>query len=144
MSESSASVKSKTHVFPVRVYYEDTDAGGVVYYANYLKYAERARTEMLREQNIESSRLINDYNVIFAVRRTEADYLKPARLDDALEVHSRLLKIGGATLTAEQIVRRDGESLVVFQMKLACVGLSSGPKRIPEPISLLLKSLCHT
>lgn len=144
MPDSPVSIESKTHVFPVRVYYEDTDAGGVVYYANYLKYAERARTEMLREQNIESSRLMAEYNVAFAVRRTEADYLKPARLDDALEIHSRLLKIGGATLTAEQIVKRDGEDLVVFQMKLACVGLSGGPERIPKSISTVLKSLCHT
>ncbi|MGY9014828.1 MAG: tol-pal system-associated acyl-CoA thioesterase [Rhodospirillales bacterium] len=144
MPESLVSAEAKTHVFPVRIYYEDTDAGGVVYYANYLKYAERARTEMLREHNIESSRLMAEYNVAFAVRRTEADYLRPAYLDDALEVHSRLLKIGGATLTAEQIVRRDGEDLVIFQMKLACVGLSSGPERIPKSISSILKLLCHT
>jgi acyl-CoA thioester hydrolase len=99
---------------------------------------------MLREHNIESSRLMAEYNVAFAVRRTEADYLRPAHLDDALEVHSQLLKIGGATLTTEQIVRRDGEDLVIFQMKLACVGLSSGPERIPKSISSILKLLCHT
>ncbi len=144
MPEPPVSIEAKTHVFPVRVYYEDTDAGGVVYYANYLKYAERARTEMLREHNIESSRLMAEYNIAFAVRRTEADYLKPAHLDDALEVHSRLLKIGGATLAVEQIIRREADDLVVLQMKLACVGLSSGPERIPEPISSLLKLLCHT
>jgi acyl-CoA thioester hydrolase len=144
MSDSPVAVEAKTHVFPVRVYYEDTDAGGVVYYANYLKYAERARTEMLREHDIESSRLMAEHNVAFAVRRTEADYLMPARLDDALVVHSRLLKIGGATLMAEQIVKRGGEDLVVFQMKLACVGLSGGPERIPKSISSILKPLCHT
>lgn len=132
------------HIFPVRVYYEDTDSGGVVYYANYLKYAERARTEMLREQDIESSRLMVEHDVAFAVRRTEADFLKSARLDDALEVHSRLLNVGGATLTAEQIVKRDGEDLVIFQMKLACVGTSGGPQRIPKTISAILKTLCKT
>lgn len=132
------------HIFPVRVYYEDTDSGGVVYYANYLKYVERARTEMLREQDIESSRLMVEHDVAFAVRRTEADFLKSARLDDALEVHSRLLNVGGATLTAEQIVKRDGEDLVIFQMKLACVGTSGGPQRIPKTISAILKTLCKT
>ncbi|MBT7770550.1 MAG: hypothetical protein HN705_11195, partial [Rhodospirillales bacterium] len=74
----------------------------------------------------------------------EADFLKSARLDDALEVHTRLLKVGGATLTAEQIVKRSDEDLVVFQMKLACVGTSGGPERIPKTVSAILKTLCNT
>ena len=144
MPDILSSTVAKSHVFSIRVYYEDTDAGGVVYYANYLKYAERARTEMLRERDIESARLMTEHKVAFAVRKIEADYLKPAHLDDVLEVHSRLLKIGGATLTAEQIVKRDGKDLVVFQMKLACVSTFGGPQRIPRQISAVLKSLCHT
>ena len=144
MTDTFFSTAAKAHVFSVRVYYEDTDAGGVVYYANYLKYAERARTEMLRERDIESARLMTKHKVAFAVRKMEADYLKPAHLDDVLEVHSRLIKIGGATLTAEQIVKRDCKDLVVFQVRLACVSIFGGPKRIPRQISAVLKSLCHT
>ena len=94
------------HVFTVRVYFEDTDAGGVVYYANYFKYAERARTEMMRELGVESSRLMQGDGIVLAVRRCSAEYHKPARLDDQLAIRTRLLAVGGASLTAEQRVTR--------------------------------------
>ena len=83
-----------THVFAVRVYYEDTDAGGVVYHANYLRFAERARSEMLRALGIPHTQMLRDDGLAWTVSRCEVDFVRPARLDDALEVYSRLLEIG--------------------------------------------------
>jgi acyl-CoA thioester hydrolase len=117
------------HVFQLRVYYEDTDAGGVVYYANYLKFAERARTEMLRSLGFENSRLMDGdgpgTGIALAVRQMAVDYLKPARLDDLLEVHTRILEIGGASLRLQQLVRRGAEDVVRMQITLACMNLTS-------------------
>ncbi len=97
------------HVFPVRVYYEDTDTAGIVYYANYLKFAERARTEMLRAAGIEQRVLAEETGVAFAVRSCSADYLAPARLDDLLEIRTRVAGLQGATIEMEQSVTRDGQ-----------------------------------
>lgn len=130
------------HVFPLRVYYEDTDAGGIVYYANYLKFAERARTEMLREIGVESSRLIDGEGIAFAVRHCTADFLKPARLDDSLEVHTRLLEVGGASLVADQRIVRRTEELVRLRLRLACVNRSDRPARLPAGVRASLKQLC--
>lgn len=116
---------------PVRVYYEDTDAAGIVYYANYLKFAERARTEMMRDlSGGHYAQMLAD-GMAFVVRRCIVDYAKPARLDDLLEVHSRALHVGAASLSAEQIVRRDGEELVGIEVKLGCVDANGRPARIP-------------
>lgn len=123
-----------THVTPVRVYYEDTDAGGIVYYANYLKFAERGRTEFLREISGGHYARMLDEGFGFVVRRCTIDYSRPARLDDMLEVRSRLLGLGAASLTAEQIVRRDGEDLVRMVVDLACVVADGRPARIPRPL----------
>ncbi len=132
---------SKPHVFPLRVYYEDTDAVGIVYYANYLKFAERARTEMLREVGIESSRVMDDYDVALTVRKCSLDYRKPARLDDALEVHSRILEIGGASMQGEQQIKLDGNVLVVLQIKLACMATNGKPARMPKELRATLNEL---
>jgi acyl-CoA thioester hydrolase len=119
----------------LRVYYEDTDAGGVVYYANYLRFAERARTEMLRRRGIESSTLMAEDGVAFAVRRCAADYLRPARLDDRLEVRTRLLAVGGASLDLEQrIVREDGTEAVRLDLTLACMTGAGKAARIPAKV----------
>ena len=96
------------YVFPVRVYYEDTDAGGVVYHANYLQFAERARTEMLRTLGMQQSQLAAETGILFVIRRCVADFLAPARLDDRLEVASRLIDLRGASIDLHQDVRRDG------------------------------------
>jgi len=127
-------------VMPVRVYYEDTDAAGIVYYANYLKFAERARTESLRALGIEQGRLMADSGVAFAVRRALADYRKPARLDDLLEVRTRLTAVGGASLEMEQEIARDGAVLVALSFKLACMRTDGRPERIPEPVRMALAS----
>lgn len=121
------------HVMGIRVYYEDTDAGGIVYYANYLKFAERARTELLRSQGIENGELMRQDRVAFAVRECHADYIKPAKLDDALEVKTRVTEISGASLRMTQDVIRDGDILVKVNVRLACMDVDTGgPKRLPK------------
>ena len=130
------------HQFPMRIYYEDTDAGGIVYYANYLRFAERARTEMLREAGVESSRLMADDGVALAVRRCGMDFIKPAVLDDRVIVETTLTKIGGASLEAVQIVRRDDEDLVKIDIKLGCMGLDGGAARIPSGVRDKLNDAC--
>lgn len=132
---------TETHVFPVRVYYEDTDAGGVVYYANYLRFAERARTEMLRAQGIGSSRLMAEKGIAIAVRHCRADFLKPAVLDDLLEVHTRITEVRGASLRGLQAIRRAGEDLARLDIKLACISLSGGPARLPDDLRSVLNKL---
>lgn len=123
-----------THVLPVRVYYEDTDAGGIVYYANYLKFAERARTEFLRDVcGGHYARMLDD-GMGFVVRRCTVEYRRPARLDDLLEVRSRILDSGGARLSAEQVVRRGGDELVRMTIDLACIGPDGRPARMPGPL----------
>ena len=123
-----------THCFPMRIYYEDTDAGGIVYYANYLRFAERARTEMLRESGIESSQLMAEDGVALAVRRCTMDFIKPAQLDDLIVVETTLTKVGGASLEAIQVVRRDDEELVKIDLKLGCMSLDGGAARLPAAV----------
>jgi acyl-CoA thioester hydrolase len=122
------------HVFPVRVYYEDTDAAGIVYYANYLKFAERARTEMLRDAGIHQRVLAEESGVAFAVRSCTADYLAPARLDDLLEVRTRITSLHGATIEAEQVVMRDGQDIARLTLTLACIGPGGKPRRVPAAV----------
>jgi acyl-CoA thioester hydrolase len=127
--------------WPVRVYYEDTDAGGVVYYANYLKYLERARTEWLRSHGFEQDALMRDGGIVFAVRRVEIDYLLPARLDDTLRVEVEIERIARASLTfAQRIVRVPDTVLSRATVKVACLDQQSfRPVAIPDPIREMLK-----
>lgn len=134
--ESAA--RAGAHVFPLRVYFEDTDAGGIVYYANYLKFAERARTEMLRAAGIESGRMMAEQGIGFVVRRCVADYKKPARLDDRLDVETRVAEISGASLTLEQRVRRDGAVLVALEIMLVCMDGAGRPQRMPRSVRACL------
>jgi acyl-CoA thioester hydrolase len=126
------------HRYALRVYYEDTDAGGIVYYANYLKFAERARTEMMRDAGVPHAAMVARDGVSFAVRRCEVDYLSPARLDDLLDVETRLIEVGGASLEAEQIVRRDGDDLARIRIRLACLDAKGRPSRLPAPVRAAL------
>ena len=132
------------HRFAFRVYYEDTDAGGIVYYANYLRYAERARTEMLRELGVESSRLMRDYNVALAVRWCAINYLRPAVLDDYLVVETSLQRVGGATLEAIQTVRRQDFDLVRIDLKLGCISLDGRAARLPAAVREALSGLINS
>ncbi|MGB1109541.1 MAG: tol-pal system-associated acyl-CoA thioesterase [Gammaproteobacteria bacterium] len=124
-----------TFEFPVRVYYEDTDSGGVVYYANYLKFMERARTEWLRSLGFEQDALKEQTGVVFAVRALEVDYRRAARLDDALTVSATVESVGKASLGFEQEVKRGDELLVSARVRIACVDLQRfRPAAIPDEI----------
>jgi len=127
-----------SHVTSVRVYYEDTDAAGIVYYANYLKFAERARSELMRDIGDGQYKRMLAAGMHFVVRRCVVDYLGAARLDDLLEVHSRMLALRGASLSAEQIVRCGGLDLVTMQVDLACLGPGGRPARIPAGLRAAL------
>ncbi|MEE8172878.1 MAG: tol-pal system-associated acyl-CoA thioesterase [Alphaproteobacteria bacterium] len=128
-------------IFPLRVYYEDTDAAGIVYYANYLKFIERARTEMMRAAAIDHSGMRDEHGVLFIVRRCTLDYRQSARLDDLLEIHTRILALKGASLETEQTVLRDGETLVRAELQLACVNQAGAPARFPPNLRAALEAL---
>ena len=130
----------KAHIFRLRVYYEDTDAAGIVYYANYFKFAERARTEMLRSVKIDQNVLYTKTGVRFVVRSCAIDYLSPARLDDELEVHTKIQCVKGASLTALQTVRRARDAVVSLKLRIACIGRCGRPKRLPEEVAAGLQS----
>jgi acyl-CoA thioester hydrolase len=128
-----------SHLFACRVYYEDTDAAGIVYYANYLRFAERARTEMLRAGGLDHVKLYADTGVTLAVRRCVADYLAPARLDDLLSIESRITALRGATLELSQVVRGNtGADLVRLTVTLVAILASGKPTRIPARLRDLL------
>ena len=130
----------KAHIFRLRVYYEDTDAAGIVYYANYFKFAERARTEMLRSVKINQNVLYTKMGVRFVVRSCAIDYLSPARLDDELEVHTKIQCVKGASLTALQTVCRARDAVVSLKLRIACIGRCGRPKRLPEEVASGLQS----
>lgn len=126
--------------FDVRVYYEDTDAGGRVYYANYLKFAERARTEILRSLGIEQMELLRDHGTGFVVRKCTVEYFKPAMLDDRLTIETRIHDITKATLAMQQVISRNGEKLVTLEVKLAVIQAETGRvARLPEHVFKVLK-----
>lgn len=118
--------------WPVRVYYEDTDAGGVVFYANYLKFFERARTEMLRAMGYEQDRLRDDAGIIFVVRSVQVDYLLPARFNEQITVSAELTEAKKASLTFHQTVVRDHALLCRADVRIACLDCQSlRPTAIP-------------
>jgi acyl-CoA thioester hydrolase len=126
----------QTFNWPVRVYWEDTDAGGVVYYANYLKFLERARTEWLSHLGLEQDQLAREAGVVFVVRRVEADYLMPAKFNDRLSIRCELAELGGASLSMHQQVLRDENLLLQARIKIVCVQQSSfRPVRMPDIVS---------
>ncbi|MBP2291908.1 tol-pal system-associated acyl-CoA thioesterase [Azospirillum rugosum] len=130
------------HRLPLRVYYEDTDAGGLVYHANYLRFFERARTEMLRLTGFTNAGLTASDGVSFAVRRVEIDFVAPAKLEDTLEVVTRITDTGGASFAVAQIARRDGRDLARAQVQLATINRAGRPARLPAPVREALINLC--
>ena len=125
--------------WPVRVYWEDTDAGGVVYYANYLKFMERARSEWLRALGFEQDELRNAFGVVFVVRRVEIDYVSPARFNEEITVDVSVHEVGRASLSVNQTLARGTTRLALAQVTLACVDASRfKPVKIPAPILHLL------
>jgi acyl-CoA thioester hydrolase len=131
------------HRYAVRVYYEDTDAGGVAYHAAFLRFAERARTEALRDLGIAHAELLHRHALMFVVRRVEVDYLRPARLDDSLTVVTEPLAVGGASVLLRQDVRGPEGSCAVLTVRLACVTLNEGrPGRLPQRWRTTLTGMC--
>lgn len=126
------------HVFPIRVYYEDTDMAGIVYYANYLKYIERARSDWVREMGIDQNEMREQDGVVFAVRRVEADYHHPARFDDELEVRTKVAAVTGARLVMDQEVHRGEDLLFSAQVTIVCINEAGQPARLPANIRLIL------
>ena len=128
----------------MRVYYEDTDAGGVVYYANYLRFLERARTEWLRAQGFEQDDLRARFGILFAVRRVNAEYLRPARFNDRLDVTVEIGRVGPASIEFGQEVRRSNgsirETLCTASVRVACLDAESfGPRPMPPEIAERIK-----
>ena len=115
-----------------RVYYEDTDAGGVVYYANYLKFAERARTDYLREKGINQSSLVAEQGIVFVVHAVEAQYHAPGRLDDLLDVTVSIAEIKNTSLTMQQEISTGGKKLCSISTRIVCVNREMKPTRLPD------------
>jgi acyl-CoA thioester hydrolase len=131
----SAAGERADFVWPVRVYFEDTDAGGVVYYANYLRFMERARTEWLRQRGFEQDRLRADAGILFVVRSVQLDLRRPARFNDALSVTCRPSAMGRASIDVAQSVSRDSLELASAHVRLACVDAERFvPVAIPAPV----------
>lgn len=121
-----------THSFTLRVYYEDTDLAGIVYYANYLRFIERARTEWVRDLGVDQGRLKAEERIVFAVRRVEADYLYPAKFDDQLTVETTVEQMTGARIVLRQVVSRGGEALFTALVTLVALGANGQPHRLPD------------
>lgn len=125
----------------LRVYYEDTDAGGVVYYANYLRFLERARTEWLRALGVDQGPLARAAGIAFAVRSLTAEFLKPARLDDLIEVVSTIEELGRAQVVFRQVIRRGHETLLEATVRVACIDVAKGKAvAMPKDIHQKLKA----
>lgn len=131
------------HQMTLRVYYEDTDLAGIVYYANYLKFIERGRTEWVRSLGVDQAVLRSETGIVFAVRRVEADYLRPARFGDELTVVTRLQGIGGARIVVEQEVVRAGERLFQATVVLVCLGEDGHAARVPPDVRARLFPQLH-
>jgi acyl-CoA thioester hydrolase len=128
------------HVLPARVYWEDTDASGIVYHANYLRFFERGRSDSLRLLGL-GQRTLLDEGLAFVVRSLTLDFRKPARLDDALQIRSSVAELSGASLIMRQRLLREREELVTADVRLACIEPAGRPRRIPSTIAALLATL---
>jgi acyl-CoA thioester hydrolase len=144
MNGQGAAPGAAPFTWAVRVYYEDTDAGGVVYYANYLKFMERARTEWLRSLGFEQDELRRDQAVIFAVRSAQVDYLAPARFNDLLSVSVEVHKLGKASITLRQAIRRDREVTLLCDAIIKVASLDADtlrPQGMPGRVYDRLRAL---
>lgn len=130
-------IEGRTHILPIRVYYEDTDFSGIVYHANYLRFAERGRSDFLRLTGVNHTDLFQaDEPLAFAIHHMEIDFLRPARIDDRLEVHTRYVKAGGARLEAEQaiwLVSGEGAPVEIWRARVqaAVIDGAGRPRRMP-------------
>lgn len=122
------------HSLPIRVYYEDTDAAGIVYHASYIRFAERGRTEMLRDAGFKHAEIFNATGTGFAVVSLKVDYKSPAKLDDLLSIRSHVVRIGGASMDIQQDVYRDEDLLCAITVTLVCIDKSFKAVRLPNDI----------
>jgi len=134
-------MSSRIHHHPVRIYYEDTDAGGIVYHANYLRFCERARSEMLRSAGCNNAQLVAETGLMFVVRIAELDYRLPAKLDDGLEVQTHVDRLGGASTSLIQNIYRGDELLVSVKIVLVCIDHKAmKATRIPQKMRDILST----
>jgi acyl-CoA thioester hydrolase len=131
------------HTHPIRVYYEDTDLAGIVYYANYLKFIERGRSEWIASLGVDQAQMFANQGVVFAVRRIEADYLRPARFGEDLQVMTEVTGLTGARIMLEQSVLRDGAMLFRCAVVLICLNVGGTAVRVPEIVRRALSGAVH-
>ena len=125
--------------FKLKIYYEDTDSGGVVYYANYLKFTERARTNLINDLGFSLKKLSEDYDCLFIVKKMNCDYLHSARLEDELIVQSKFLKINNASFDLEQNILRNDQIIFTSEITMVCISPLGQPKKIPQDLKFLFK-----
>lgn len=141
MPEQGGRMVGRTHHFPVRVYFADTDAAGMVYHATYFAYAERARTEMMRIAGFDHVSMNKKLGLLLGVHSCDAQYLQPARLDDELEMRTEVTGLGGASIRLRQDVWRDNEELVRMGVRLVCIGMDGKTARIPDDMRDKVRTL---
>jgi len=146
MVEAFGRFEGKTHILPIRVYYEDTDLSGLVYHANYLRYMERGRSEYFRSAGITRLAQLDDPEpTAWTLRKVSLEYFRPARIDDLIEVHTRCVALSGARMTADQSIRLGGELLTRGMVEACIITLSGRPRRIPADVrARLMPFLCET
>jgi acyl-CoA thioester hydrolase len=146
MNDAAGRFEGKTHILPVRIYYADTDLSGVVYHANYLAYMERGRSEFFRHAGImRLAQLEEPEPTAWTLRKVELEYLRPARVDDLIEVHTRLSALSGARMNAHQDVYLNGQMLTRGRIEACIITLSGRPRRIPQDMrDKLAPFLCET
>jgi acyl-CoA thioester hydrolase len=137
--------EGRTHVFPVRVYYEDTDFSGVVYHANYLRFMERGRSEFLRLAGAGHQGMLEGSEpLVWAVRRMSIDFAKPARMEEALTVRTTVLELAGARMRLDQAVLRGAETLVKAEVEVCVITLDGRPRRVPDSTRKKLEFFLET
>ena len=126
--------------YTFKIFYEDTDAGGVVYYANYLKFIERARTEMINELGFTLTTLLKDYDRLFLVKKIECDYIETCKLEDRLNVQSRVLVLKNASFEIEQNLLKENKIIFRSKILMVCVNSQGAPSKIPNELHSLMKN----
>ena len=127
-------------LYTFKIYYEDTDSGGVVYYANYLKFIERARTEMINELGFTLTKLLNDYDRLFLVKKIECDYIESCKLEDTLNVQSNILVLKNASFEIEQNILKQNKIIFRSKIVMVCVNSQGAPSKIPNELHSLMKN----
>jgi|TARA_B100001778_G_scaffold322907_1_gene315686 acyl-CoA thioester hydrolase len=127
-------------LYTFKIYYEDTDSGGVVYYANYLKFIERARTEMINELGFTLTKLLNDYDRLFLVKKIECDYIESCKLEDTLNVQSKVLVLKNASFVLEQNLLKQNKIIFRSKIVMVCVNSQGAPSKIPNELHSLMKN----